>query len=78
MTKVERKDNMRKLLKKSVSSVLVLAMMFSLFSVSAFAKANIKINDINNNIVKINSYFLNIKPTANILQEKGILKILFN
>ena len=36
------------------------------------------LNNINNNIVKINSYFLNIKPTANILQEKGIFKILFN
>ena len=36
------------------------------------------LNNINNNIVKINSYFLNIKPTAKILQEKGILKILFN
>lgn len=36
------------------------------------------LNNINNNIVKINSYFLNIKPTANILQEKGTLKILFN
>ncbi len=36
------------------------------------------LNNINTNIVKINSYFLNIKPTANILQEKGIFKILFN
>lgn len=36
------------------------------------------LSNINNNIVKINSYFLNIKPTANILQEKGIFKILFN
>ena len=53
MTKVERKDNMKKIFKKSISSVLVLAMMFGLFSVSAFAKANIKINDINNNVVNI-------------------------
>ena len=36
------------------------------------------LSNINNNIVKINSYFLNIKPTANILQEKGIFNILFN
>ena len=36
------------------------------------------LSNINNNIVKINSYFLNIKPTANILQEKGIFNIIFN
>jgi len=36
------------------------------------------LNNINNNIEKINGYFLNIKPTANILQEKGFFNTLFN
>ena len=50
---------MRKLLMKSVSTVLVLAMLFSLLSVSVFATTEadapvtIKINDINSNVVNI-------------------------
>ena len=46
---------MKKLLRKSISTVLVLSMLFSLLSVSAFATTNIniKINDINNNVVNI-------------------------
>ena len=50
---------MKKILRKSVSAVLVFAMLFSLLSVSVFAETeneasvNIKINDINNNVVSI-------------------------
>jgi len=51
----ERENKMRKLFMKSVSAVLVLAMLLSLLSVSAYATTNvdIKINDINNNVVNI-------------------------
>ena len=50
------------------------------FNNNEYIKDNQKfvLNNINNNIEKINGYFFNIKPTANILQEKGFLKTLFN
>ncbi len=46
---------MKKILRKSISTVLVISMLFSLLSVSVFATTNIsiKINDINNNVVNI-------------------------
>ena len=65
----ERENKMRKLFMKSVSAVLVLAMLLSLLSVSAYATTNvdIKINDINNNVLPIISFplifpFFNIFP----------------
>ena len=50
------------------------------FNNNEYIKDNQKfvLKNINNNIEKINGYFFNIKPTANILQEKGFLKTLFN
>ena len=51
-----------------------------IFKNNEYIKDNQKLilNNINNNIEKINGYFLNIKPTANILQEKGFFNTLFN
>ena len=78
---------MKKILRKSISYVLVISMLFSLLSVSAFATTNIniKINDINNNVVSItasaekkvavilasfkNDTLVNVKSETNTLTE---------
>ena len=57
----ERIDNMKNILIKSVSIVLTLAMLLGVMSVSTFAttegevaeSVDVKINDINNNVVNI-------------------------
>ena len=71
----------------AISFILVFGIMFSagkaieyVFNNAEFIEENqqLILNNINEKIIKINNYFLNINPSANILLKKGILNILIN
>lgn len=71
----------------AISFILVFGIMFSagkaieyVFNNAEYIEENQKLilNNINEKIIIINNYFLNINPSANILLKKGILNILIN
>ena len=71
----------------AISFILVFGIMFSagkaieyVFNNAEFIEENqqLILNNINEKIIKINNYFLNINPSANILLKKGILNKLIN
>ena len=71
----------------AISFILVFGIMFSagkaieyVFNNAEFIEENqqLILNNINKKIIKINNYFLNINPSANILLKKGILNKLIN
>ena len=75
------------LIQKIISFILIFALMFGankaieyIFNNAEFIEQNQEfvLNKINEKILKINNYFLNIIPSANILQENNLLLILFN
>ena len=70
-----------------ISFILIFIMMFFanksveyVFNNTEYIAENQKIllNNINGKIIQINKYFLSVNPTANILQENNLFKILFN
>ena len=71
----------------AISFILVFGIMFSagkaieyVFNNAEYIEENqqLILNNINEKIIIINNYFLNINPSANILLKKGILNILIN
>ena len=71
----------------AISFILVFGIMFSagkaieyVFNNAEYIEENqqLILNNINEKIIKINNYFLNINPSANILLKKGILNKLIN
>ena len=71
----------------AISFILVFGIMFSagkaieyVFNNAEYIEDNqqLILNNINEKIIIINNYFLNINPSANILLKKGILNILIN
>lgn len=70
-----------------ISFILIFIMMFFanksveyVFNNTEYIAENpeILLNNINGKIIQINKYFLSVNPTANILQENNLFKILFN
>ena len=69
------------IMKKIIIFILLFILVFGMYTVISYAFKNqdsLKAKDINEKIVDINSYFLNINPTAEVIQEKGFSTKLIN
>ena len=77
----------KELMQIAISFILVFTVMFAaektieyVFNNTEYIEKNqqLILNNINNKIIEINKYFLNINPSANILLEKGLFNKILN